>query len=118
MTSMEEEHTLAAVALRILSYNIRYFGHALRGLASTRGSKRAIADALSTLDPAADIICLQEVETFSLRSSLVFRRSHGTETQLESFMGELERAFDPRPPPFPYYAFYFRAHLNRTGNTP
>ena len=34
---MEEEHTLAAVALRILSYNIRYFGHALRGLASTQG---------------------------------------------------------------------------------
>src|SRR5205085_1343261 len=63
MTSMEEEHTLAAVALRILSYNVRYFGHALRGLASTRGSKRAIADALSSLEPAADIICLQEVET-------------------------------------------------------
>ena len=115
---MEQEHTLAGVPLRIVSYNVRYFGHALRGLASTRGSKRAIADALATLDPAADIICLQEVETFSLRSSLVFRRSHRTETQLESFMAELERAFERRPPPFPYDAFYFRAHVNRIGNTP
>jgi hypothetical protein len=25
-------------ALRILSYNVRYFGHALRGLATTRAS--------------------------------------------------------------------------------
>jgi endonuclease/exonuclease/phosphatase family metal-dependent hydrolase len=115
---MEEEHTLAAVALRILSYNVRYFGHALRGLASTRGSKRAIADALASLEPAADIICLQEVETLSLRSSLVFRRSHQRETQLESFMAQLEHAFERRPPPFPYDAFYFRAHVNRLGNTP
>ena len=115
---MEQEHTLAGVPLRIVRYNVRYFGHALRGLASTRGSKRAIADALATLDPAADIICLQEVETFSLRSSLVFRRSHRTERQLESFMAELERAFERRPPPFPYDAFYFRAHVNRIGNTP
>jgi len=114
---MEEEHTLAAVALRILSYNVRYFGHALRGLASTRGSKRAIADALALLEPAADIICLQEVETLSLRSSLVFRRSHQRETQLESFMSQLEQAFERRPPPFPYDAFYFRAHVNRIGNT-
>ena len=115
---MAQEHTLAAVPLRIVSYNVRYFGHALRGLASTRGSKRAIADALATLEPVADIICLQEVETLSLRSSLVFRRSHQTETQLESFMAELERAFERRPPPFPYDAFYFRAHVNRIGNTP
>src|SRR3989449_8543592 len=102
MTSMEEEHTLAAVALRILSYNVRYFGHALRGLASTRGSKRNIADALGALDPIPDVVCLQEVETISLRSSLVFRRSHDRETQLESFMSELEQAWERRPPPFPY----------------
>ncbi|TMA28611.1 MAG: endonuclease [Deltaproteobacteria bacterium] len=104
--------------LRIVSYNVRYFGHALRGLASTRGGKRGVAEALAQLEPAADIVCLQEVETISLRSSLVFRRAHQQETQLESFMGELEHSFEKRPPPFPYDAFYFRAHVNRIGNTP
>ncbi len=104
--------------LRIVTYNVRYFGHALRGLASTRGGKRGVAQALAGLDPSPDVVCLQEVETISLRSSLVFRRQHQGETQLESFMGELERAFEKQPPPFPYDAFYFRAHVNRIGNTP
>lgn len=104
--------------LRIVSYNVRYFGHALRGLASTRGSKRGVAEALARLDPPADIVCLQEVETISLRSRLAFRRSHEQETQLEAFMAELEMAFEKKPPPFPYDAFYFRAHVSRLGNTP
>lgn len=107
-----------AARLRIVTYNVRYFGHALRGLASTRGSKRGIAEALAQLDPAPDVVCLQEVETISLRSSLVYRRSHDQETQLESFMSQLEEAFERRPPPFPYDAFYFRAHVNRIGATP
>jgi endonuclease/exonuclease/phosphatase family metal-dependent hydrolase len=106
------------VPLRIVSYNVRYFGHALRGLASTRGSKRGIAQALAALDPVADIVCLQEVETISLRSRLAFRKSHAQETQLEAFMGELEQAFEKRPPPFPYEAFYFRAHENRLAGRP
>ncbi|HEX9579366.1 MAG TPA: endonuclease/exonuclease/phosphatase family protein [Myxococcales bacterium] len=104
--------------LRIVTYNVRYFGHALRGLASTRGGKRGVAESLAALDPVPDIVCLQEVETISLRSRLVFRRSHTEETQLESFMAELEQAFEKKPPPFPYDAFYFRAHVSRIGNTP
>ena len=104
--------------LRIVSYNVRYFGHALRGLASTRGGKRGVAEALAALQPHADIICLQEVETISLRSRLAFRKAHEEETQLEAFMAELEMAFEKKPPPFPYDAFYFRAHVNRLGNTP
>ena len=104
--------------IRIVTYNVRYFGHALRGLASTRGSKRGVAEALATLDPMPDLICLQEVETVSLRSSLVFRRSHEKETQLEAFMARMEEAFKTRPPPFPYDAFYFRAHVNRIAGTP
>jgi endonuclease/exonuclease/phosphatase family metal-dependent hydrolase len=104
--------------LRIVTYNVRYFGHSLRGIASTRKGKRGIAEALASLDPIADVICLQEVETISLRSSLAFRRERPEETQLESFMSELEMAFEKRDPPFPYDAFYFRAHVNRLGNTP
>ncbi len=111
-------HRAVARTLRIVSYNVRYFGHALRGLASTRGSKRGVAEALASLDPPADIVCLQEVETISLRSSLAVRRSHENETQLEAFMAELEKAFARRPPPFPYDAFYFHANVNRIAGRP
>ncbi|HYV68056.1 MAG TPA: endonuclease, partial [Myxococcales bacterium] len=101
--------------LRILSYNVRYFGHALRGLASTRMGKRAIARGLASLRPLPHIVCLQEVETSSLRSTLAFRPEKPEETQLESFMAELERAFQELDRPFPYEAFYFRAHANKIG---
>ena len=98
--------------LRVVSYNVRYFGHALRGLASTRVSARAIASRLASLDPVADVVCLQEIETVSVRSRLAYGPSRGA-TQLEAFMAELERAFHRRGRPFPYDGFYFRAHANR-----
>ena len=101
--------------LRILSYNVRYFGHSLRGLASTRTGKRSIARGIASLAPLPHIVCLQEVETSSLRSTLAFRPKSPEETQLESFMAELERAFQELDRPFPYAAFYFRAHANRIG---
>ncbi|HEY6106084.1 MAG TPA: endonuclease/exonuclease/phosphatase family protein, partial [Anaeromyxobacteraceae bacterium] len=98
--------------IRVVSYNVRYFGHALKGLASTRASERAIAARLASLDPLADLVCLQEIETISLRSRVAYRASNG-HTQLEAFMEELERAFVQRGRPFPYDGFYFRAHANR-----
>lgn len=100
-------------ALRIVTYNVRYFGHALKGLASTRGPEHRIARALEALDPAPDVVCLQEIETISLRSRLAHGRGPSGETQLESFMAELERAFARSGRPFPYDGFYFRAHANR-----
>lgn len=101
------------LALRILSYNVRYFGHALKGLASTRRSQRGIADRLARLDPTADLICLQEIETASLRSRVALRGPRREETQLESFMREVEAAFALRGRSSPYEGFYFRAHVNR-----
>ena len=98
--------------LRLMSYNVRYFGHALRGLASTRGSKRLIAESLAALSPLPSVICLQEVETRSLRSRLAYRGGSAGETQLEAFMGELEIALDEAHRPFRYQAFYFPAHVN------
>lgn len=98
--------------LRVVSYNVRYFGHALKGLASTRTSERAIAARLASLEPLADVVCLQEIETISLRSR-VARGGAGGATQLEAFMAELERAFARRGRHFPYDGFYFRAHANR-----
>ena len=54
-----------------------YFGHALKGLASTTTSARAIAMRLARLDPNADVICMQEVESDSLRS----RSKRGTRSR-------------------------------------
>jgi endonuclease/exonuclease/phosphatase family metal-dependent hydrolase len=107
--------------LRIVSYNVRYFGHALRGLASTRASKRGIATQLASLEPWPDIICLQEVETRSIRSSIAHRKNGSRkteETQLESFMAEFEEAFAQRGAVCPYEAFYFRAHSYRLAEVP
>jgi endonuclease/exonuclease/phosphatase family metal-dependent hydrolase len=96
--------------IRLVSYNVRYFSHALRGIASTKRGKLGIARALAALDPRPDIVCLQEVETISLRSRLAYRREHKAETQLESFMRAAQNAFEERGEPLPYEAYYFRAH--------
>jgi endonuclease/exonuclease/phosphatase family metal-dependent hydrolase len=103
--------------LRIVSYNVRYFGHALRGLASTRKSKLGIAHGLSALDPLPDIVCLQEVETISLRATAAYKPATPNQTQLESFMGALEDVFASQSRPFPYEAYYFRAHDYRISAT-
>jgi endonuclease/exonuclease/phosphatase family metal-dependent hydrolase len=100
-------------SLRILSYNVRYFGHATRGLASTRTAMHRIARAIATLRPVPAIVCLQEVETRSLRSTVVHP---GEETQLERFMAmlatELEAA-GVRGEDAAYEAYYFPAHVYR-----
>src|SRR6516165_8764527 len=101
--------------IRIVSYNVRYFGHATRGLASTKRAMERIAAAIAALDPIPGIICLQEVETRSLRSTLAHR---GDETQLERFMGMLSTALAAARKPDVYDAYYFPAHAYRlSGNT-
>lgn len=99
--------------LRIVTYNVRYFGHAAKGLASTRASKRGIAQALAALDPVPDVVCLQEVETASIRSK--FGRPQDEETQLQSFMAYMERALAEQGREMPFEALYFRAHNYRLG---
>lgn len=102
--------------LRIVSYNVRYFGHVAKGLASTRAGKRGISRVLSQLSPLPDIICLQEVETSSIRSNLGRPRQNQDETQLESFMGYLGAHFAERGMEMPFEALYFRAHSYRLGD--
>ena len=101
---------------RIVSYNVRYFGHALRGLASTRRSRDGIAQGLAQLHPLPHLICLQEVEAKSLRSRAAFR-APSTQTQLESFMDAFAAAFSKSGLPFPFEAFYFPAHAYTLGTT-
>jgi endonuclease/exonuclease/phosphatase family metal-dependent hydrolase len=97
-------------SLRILSYNVRYFGHSTRGLASTRTSMRRIAEAVAALDPLPAIVCLQEVETRSIRSTVAHP---GEDTQLERFMVMLSAALAAAGAPDVYDAYYFPAHAYR-----
>lgn len=104
-------------AVRVMTYNVRYFGHGTRGLASTATSMGRIAQALAALDPLADVICLQEVETASLRSNLAHPALDG-ETQLERFMAMLHQALAKAEKKDTYEAYYFPAHTYRLSVTP
>jgi endonuclease/exonuclease/phosphatase family metal-dependent hydrolase len=97
--------------LRVLSYNVRYFGHATRGLVSTGSAMRRIAEAIASLDPLPDIVCLQEVETRSFRSNVAHPTTERGETQLQRFMGMLGTALKERHRPDDYEAYYFPAHV-------
>lgn len=103
--------------IRILTYNVRYFGHGTRGLASTARSMDRIATTLASLDPLADIICLQEVETTSLRSNFAHPSPDG-ETQLERLMARLHSALLAAGKRDLYEAYYFPAHTYRLSVTP
>lgn len=100
-------------ALRVMTYNVRYFGHATRGLWSTNAAITRIASSLAALDPLPDLVCLQEVETQSIRSGATARRGHPEETQLERLMTELHAALTRSGKPDTYSAYYFPAHAYR-----
>ena len=101
--------------MRIVSYNVRYFGHGLKGLASTAASKARIAAAISALDPLPELVALQEVETRSIRSRLALRDGNPTETQLEGFLRHLSTDFKRLGKVMPYRAWYFPAHVYKLG---
>ena len=93
------------------SYNVRYFGHATRGLlAYPKTSIERIARVVAGLRPLADIVCLQEVEARSLRSHVAHR---GSETQLERFTVALDAALAGAGLQGSYEAYYFPAHAYR-----
>lgn len=96
--------------MRILSYNVRYFGHGTRGVASTEGGMRRIAAAIAKLDPLPDAIMLQEVETSSLRSNAL----HWTRgvRQIDVFTSILASELAlKRHTLDAYTAHYFPAHV-------
>jgi endonuclease/exonuclease/phosphatase family metal-dependent hydrolase len=99
--------------LRLMTYNVRYFGHATRGVLSTRRSIERIAETLAALDPLVDVVCLQEVEGYSLRSSLVTWRPRRPRTQLDVLMDTLDRALARRGIRDRYVSAYYPAHTYR-----
>ena len=103
--------------LRVVTWNVRYFGHATRGIAATRGGMRRIAASLADLAPLADVVCLQEVETASVRATLV--QPVGDEgTQLGRFTSALHAALAGKGLRDRYHAMYFPAHAYQLGRTP
>jgi endonuclease/exonuclease/phosphatase family metal-dependent hydrolase len=96
--------------LRAMTYNVRYFGHGTRGLASTRTGLRRIAEAVADITPHCDVIALQEVEAHSLRSSLVTWSPDEPTSQLTEWMRALDRALEERGVAERYEAHYFAAH--------
>lgn len=101
--------------LRLVSYNVRYFGHGLKGLASTAKSKRGIAQALAALAPLPDVVALQEVETKSIRAQALHPKAHPRETQLEAFLRHLDAALEATGSAVRYRAYYYPAHAYRLG---
>lgn len=101
--------------MRLASYNVRYFGHGMKGLASTSASKSRIAHALLALDPLPDLVALQEVETKSIRAGWAHRGGHPSETQLEAFLRHLAAEFKQHGRVMPYRAWYYPAHTYQLG---
>ncbi len=101
--------------MRVVTYNVRYFGHGLKGLASTATSKSRIAESIAALDPLPELIALQEVENRSLRAGVAHRHGHPAETQLDAFVRHLTAVFHRRGLVMPYRAWYFPAHVYGMG---
>jgi endonuclease/exonuclease/phosphatase family metal-dependent hydrolase len=104
--------------LRLVSYNVRYFGHGTRGLVSTRRAMQRIAEAIAALDPLPDLVCLQEVETRSIRSNVAHPTTEARETQLERLMHMLSTALAAKKRPDAYEAYYFPAHVYGVARAP
>lgn len=94
--------------LRVMTYNVRYFSHATRGVTSTAISLGRIARALARSNPPLDLVLLQEVETSSLRGSL-HRGGEGS-TQLERLLRALHDELRALGRTDGYEGHYFAAH--------
>jgi endonuclease/exonuclease/phosphatase family metal-dependent hydrolase len=95
--------------LTVMTWNVRYFGHALRGLRTTEHGLRRAAAALSMLVPLPDLVALQEVETTS------FRAGGHPVPQLERFLDVLHQHLADHGRPERYTGLYYPAHAYRLG---
>src|SRR3954467_8947017 len=88
--------------LRVMTYNVRYFGHPTRGIASTGSAFSRIARSLASLDPTPDLVCLQEVRAQAPRATTMNKLWHPEETQLDRVMTELHAALSQAGKPDKY----------------
>lgn len=104
--------------LRVMTYNVRYFGHAaaIAGLGSTRRGVEAITQAIAELEALPHVICLQEVEARSLRSRWSHTPGQHQETQIQTVMKSLDLALSGAERAHRYRDLYFPVHQYRMGN--
>ncbi|OIP44810.1 MAG: hypothetical protein AUK47_00255 [Deltaproteobacteria bacterium CG2_30_63_29] len=93
--------------LRVMTYNVRYFGHPTRGITSTESALRGIAAAIGKLNPRPDIIALQEVESHSLRADAGRKREA---PQIERLVQRLNAQQAETGPSVRYSHLYFPSH--------
>ncbi len=96
----------------VMTWNVRYFGHGLRGLRATPSGMRRAAEALASVVPLPDLVALQEVETRSLRGGL------HPQGQLLRFLDQLHRALARAGRPERFRGVYFPAHRYGLGRGP
>ncbi|NJK89014.1 MAG: endonuclease [Myxococcales bacterium] len=103
--------------LRMMSYNVRYFGHRhpIRGAGSTRLGLRSVASAIAALAELPHVVGLQEVEARSFRSKGSLTPGDREETQLAAFLRELHETLVAQQREARYTALYFPAHAYRVG---
>ena len=105
------------MSFRVMTYNVRYFAHmaAVKGAASTRRGVREIGLALARMEHLPHVICLQEVETRSLRSRMSHSPGEPEENQIQSFMRTLDAAMADQGRVHRFRAHYFPAHTYGVG---
>jgi len=112
MSRLRANETRAPSALRVLTYNVRYFAHMhpIRGASSTRRGLHAIAEALATLDPLPHVIALQEVEGRSFRSRPAGTQDVHTDDQMTALSRVLDARLARHERPHRYLPHHQLAH--------
>jgi endonuclease/exonuclease/phosphatase family metal-dependent hydrolase len=103
--------------LRVMTYNVRYFAHvaAIAGLGSTKKGIDGITKAIANIEALPHVICLQEVETRSLRSKWSHTPGQAGEKQIQAVMKSLDRALEAAGREHRYVDHYFPVHGYRVG---
>lgn len=100
--------------LVLMSWNVRYFSHHVRGVTSVERNLRRAAQAIAALDPQPDVLALQEIDNHSVRSNLtrLGRRSPDTglsDPQIVRFVRHLNLASAVRGG-HQWEVLFYRAH--------